>query len=231
MSNFYFAPTTPYLNDSIFINYGFFTGTSTYAQRQVAYRIAEAQVEQEIGTFLIQRTVTGSFANVSPNTVLVLPIAQIFRVDSVVLVERWSNGTENLVSGTAYITDYANGYIMIDKSSGDTSACEGCSGYAYGVYRADIAFTAGYATGLIVGNPTIELALCMATNVILRQMDDVGIGADSWEMVSTLQVGRTIKTVNNKFSLETSFGVSHQAQYIRQLLKPFKTNRALKLGR
>lgn len=231
MLNFYNPPTTPYMTDAMYVSLGGLTGTSTALQRNYAYRMAEGQVSQEIGTYITPTTVTGSYPHVAPNVLLDLGIGKINSVDSVVLHERWTNGVERFISGTPYIYDVDNGYIAIQISPNDNSSCVGCTGYAENIYKAEIAFTAGYSTGVIVGNPDIELALKMATDLVLRMMDDEGIGQEAWTAFTTIQIGRFIQTVNNKYLKNTSFGISHKAQFISNILKPYKITKAGKLGR
>lgn len=229
--NFYYPPTSPYMTDALFVAYGGFTGTSTVFMRNASYAIAEAMLEEEIGTFIIPKVITGSFPNVIPNTVIVSPAGMINSIESVVLHERWSDGSERLISGTAYIMDYYSGFFMIDASPNDNSRCVGCTGETQNVYKATIAINAGYATGSIVGNRQIELALALISDIVLKQMYDEGIGQEFWGFVRTSQVGRTITTWSEKFHMDTVFGNSHKAQFIKNLLKNYKIVRANKLGR
>jgi hypothetical protein len=49
------------LNDATFLAYGGQTGTSTLAQRNASYYVAERQMTEHIGTFLKPTTVTGTY--------------------------------------------------------------------------------------------------------------------------------------------------------------------------
>src|SRR3972149_5790771 len=60
MLNIVTAPSI--LTDTIFVDYGGHTGTSTAAQRMAAYAIAEGQAAQEIGTFVAPTMVTGTYS-------------------------------------------------------------------------------------------------------------------------------------------------------------------------
>jgi len=230
MSGFFLPPTTPYLTDQLFILYGYFTGSSTYYQRQAGYRIAQRQVEQEIGTFIIPRTEVATIPFVSPNTITQLPIGKINSIDSVVLHELYSNNVERLISGTASIADPYNGYVILNQSLDDVSNCTNCFS-SRGIYKATITLNAGYSTGSIVGNPDIELALCTASEIVITQMYDRGMGFEYWDFSKTTQIGRTIQTLSDKFLLDTAFGHSSLAGYIRTLLLSYKIFRVGKVGK
>jgi len=230
MNNFYFPPSIPYLNDNLFVSYGFFTGTSTQFQRYAAYAIAENLLEQELGTTIKPVTVTGSYAWINPSVVIEAGIGMINSINHVMIHEKWSNNTDRIISGTSYLVDPTSGLFMVDVSPNDNSSCIGCGG-SNGIYKVEVSMTVGYSTGVVVGNRTLELALCMIADIILPQMFDVGIGFEYWTFDKTIQVGRTIKTVSDKFLLDTSFGQSARAQFIRRLISPYKIYSAKKLGR
>jgi hypothetical protein len=229
MSGYYFTPNTPILTDQIFVDFGYFTGTSTYLQRQAAYSIAEAQVEQEIGTFLIPKTISAEFSFNNIGKLLTSPVGQVISINSIIYYEKWSNGVERLISGTSFLLDSINGYFQAVPSALDNGVCNGCSGQNQGIYKTIASITAGYSTGVTVTNPTIQLALAMTADIILKQMYDEGIGFEFWTFDRTIQVGRTIRTISDRYLFDTSFGVSTKAQFIRNLLKPYKIHRAGKL--
>lgn len=54
----YFSPLI--LTDNVFTQYGGQTGTSTVAQRQAAYLLAEEQMTEHLGSFLVPTVITGS---------------------------------------------------------------------------------------------------------------------------------------------------------------------------
>lgn len=231
MSNVILPATTPqYLTESLFTVLGFFTGSANSTMIQAAFAIAENQAATEIGTFIVPTTFTGMFPSVSPGEVIVSPVGRINSINAVQLYERYSNGVERIISGTAYSIDNDNGFFMIDASPYDSSSCNGCAGSPVGVYRADISITAGYATGSIAGVPQVQLALCMAADLVLKLMRDEGL-TDAYDFVKTTQVGRYIASVTDRFAMDTAFGYSNKAQIIRNLLKPYKIYRALKVGR
>lgn len=227
-------PTGTYIDDSLFVQLGFYTGTSTAFQRQLAYGIAESQMCRTIGTFIEPTTYTGSYPFVSPQHTIELEVGEIQSINSVVLYERISDQTDRLISGTSMMLDPRNGYIRIDTSRFDVSTCSNCPGTVNlrGIYKAEISVTAGYQTGRMMNDPSFIMALGMAADIITKELSDEGLGVEFEEgPIRTIQIGRMIKTVDTKRYLETPFGESYRAKTIRNLIKPLIIKRAGKLGR
>ena len=57
----YLYNTPQVLNDDIFLLYGGMTGTSTPAQREIAYVLAEEQMVEYIGSYLTSTIITGTY--------------------------------------------------------------------------------------------------------------------------------------------------------------------------
>lgn len=221
--------TTPqFLTDDIFVQYGFFTGTSTPFQRQAAYAIAENQVALDIGTFITPTIFTGTFPFVRPNQIIESPVGRIIQIKAVTLFEKWDTGIDRLVSGTSRIIDQENGYFMIDTSPYDVSQCNDCSGGPMGIYKADVVIEAGYGTGT-ASIPTVGLALCMAADISMKIMYDFGALPSGDDYTKTFQSGRFLQSISDKFQYETAFGKSNYANFIRKMIDPFRIVRAGKL--
>lgn len=219
-----------YMTESSYVINGFFTGTANSTQINMAFALAEWQVQRELGTYLSPTQFTGSYTWPKENWILQSPVTRIISVDSVVLHQAYTNGVDRLISGTADIIDYENGYFRVKPSPYDVSSCSDC-GYIVpeDVYRADVTITAGFATGTHL-QPNIQLALGLAADINLNQFMDRGMGQEYENFVSTFQAGRTIQTHLNRFAMNTPFGASNRAQYIRELLRGLKVERAGKLG-
>lgn len=224
--------TTPQiLTVSMFQNYGFFTGTATDFMLQAAFSIAENQVARDIGTFLAPTTVTGSFQFVGYDRRYELPIGRISSINGITYSERYSNGVERFYSGTWALVDADNGYFFAKVSDLDDSVCNNCVGDTSGIYKFDVSFTAGYATGTTLSNPVCGLALCMAADIALKMMVDEGIGVTYENMTKTLQVGRVIQTFETRgFLGNTIYGPSSRGQWIHNMLEPFRIRTAGRLG-
>lgn len=219
--------TTPqYMNVQTFINYGFFTGTATQFMLDAAFSIAENQVAREVGTFLAPTTFTGTFSE-DFSGVLVSPVGKINSVNATTFVESYANNVERLISGTSRILDPFNGFFNIWRSADDNSSCGGC-GSAAGIFRADVVINAGYATGVAL-TPMTLLGTCLAADIALQEMMDRGMAVEFETFQTTLQIGRSIMTNLNRYVMETPFGYSQRAGYIRTLLKPYKIERTGKL--
>lgn len=220
-----------FLTESIFTTNGFFTGTANTSQINQAFALAEWQVQREIGTYLLPVTVTGNFTWPKENWVLQTPTTRLISIDSVVLHQAYSNGIDRLISGTADIIDYDNGYFRVRPSIYDQSVCEGCGTVIpQDIYRADIAYTSGFVSGTISAMPNVQLALCLAADITLNMFMDRGMSQEYMDFVTTFQIGRSIQTNVSKFAMTTPFGNSQRAQYIRELLRGIKIERAGKLG-
>jgi len=223
-----------YIDDALFVQLGFFTGTSTAFQRSIAYGVAESQMVRAMGTFIEPTTFTGTFPFVDPFHTIELPVGQIISVNDVRLYERVSDQTDRIISGTSMMLDPRNGYIRIDISRFDNSSCSGCPGTVNnrGIYKAEISVTAGYQTGMMVNNPSFIAALGMAADIVTKELSDEGLAVEFEEgPIRTLQVGRVIKTVDTKRYMDTPFGESYRAKTIRNLIKPLIIKRVGKLGR
>jgi hypothetical protein len=219
------------LTVSMFQNHGFFTGTATSFQIQTAFAIAENQVARDIGTFLAPTTFTGSYPFVGYDRELQSPVGKVVSINGVQYFEKYSNGVEQVYSGTAVLTDPDNGYFYSRVSPLDNSSCNDCSGGSAGIYRFDVSITAGYSTGITLTNPICTLALCMAADIALKIMVDEGIGVVYENMTRTLQVGRVIQTFETRgFLGNTIYGPSSRGQFIYNLLEPFRIRRAGRLG-
>lgn len=231
MANVLLPMTSPqFLTEQMFINYGFFTGSATSFMIQAAFAIAENQVARDIGTFLVPTTYTGTYGFLGFDIPYETAVGKLISVDSVTLHQRFSNGIDRFVSGTAYIRDFDNGYYYLQTSPNDNSVCVGCAGYSIGFYQYNVAITAGYPSGTVQATPTAQLAACMAADIALKQMYDEGIGIQYENLTKTLQAGRLIQSFDTSKFISTIYGPSSRAVYISKLLEPFKIYRTGFLG-
>lgn len=222
--------TGSYLTSSMFTSLGFFTGTATQFQMDIAFAMGEMLLEAEINSFISPITITGSYPFVTNHHVIDLGVGRVTQIKNVTLVEKWDSG-DRYISGTYHPIDLLNGYITIDVSPYDNSQCNTCGNYPQGIYRADIAFESGMTTGEFLGNASALVALAMASDMMLKQLYDEGIGYDSQYFEKSTQIGRSIINRVDKFALNGALGASVKANFIRSLIKPIKITKAGKLGR
>lgn len=142
--------TTPaILTDDIFVAYGGLTGTTTVAQRQAAYSIAEGQAIQEIGTFLESTIVTGTHSWPPMSQPLQLPYTHVSVISSVVAIhDAGCNCADDSVEidGCAWLLDGDGGLVSL-RECGNTlkASCSGCScgHYGAGPLQVRVVYTAG----------------------------------------------------------------------------------------
>lgn len=103
------------LTDDIYVQYGGQTGTTTVAQRQAAYLIAEKQATRYIGTPLLPVQVTGTY-NYQNQPRIATDYGYVNHIDSVnILSQNFFTATCDLLSnpGCALIAQDTYGYIDI----------------------------------------------------------------------------------------------------------------------
>ena len=101
------------LTDSIYVDYGGHTGTSTANQRQAAYLIAEMQATEEIGAYLLPVITTGTFGWPLFSDHLVLPYAYVHSIKGVTVLDQQAYNSCDLdeSSGCAFVWNDTYGYI------------------------------------------------------------------------------------------------------------------------
>lgn len=198
------------LNDAIFVENGGQTGTWTAAQRTNAYRIAEQQATNYIGTFLLPTIVTGTWGYSGR---LVTDYGYVSNIYSVTFIGK--SGTSTVVlsqeTGCAFVWDDTYGYVDIGCVFGS------CNCSSIGVPKqTQLAYQAGLPTG-VASQPAMLLALTMAAQISLNEMTfpslnettgDVGV-----ESFSSLDYSEKRTKLGR-----SAFGNSAKAQKIAQLI-------------
>lgn len=166
------------LNDQIFTEYGGKSGTFTQTQRQSSYLIAEMQVTNYIGTFLLPTIVTGTYPYMGKNRI---PtdygyVSQLLNVN--VKSKGFLSTDCNLVDNEAcgYIYQDTFGYIDFKQ------VALICGLAIYGTfggnavvvpnvpYQIDITYQAGLPTGTANQPPILE-ALTILAQIDLNDKD------------------------------------------------------------
>ena len=220
----YYSPVV--LTDTNFILHGGQTGTSSQAQRDIAYLLAEEQMTEYLGAFLIPTVVTGTYFWRGGNPIM-LDYGHIISVNQVTISSPdWCNScTIETVTGCHAVR--GNGqYGLIDISY--LSNCGGCSSilglYPYNV---QVVYESGFQTGTS-NQPSILSALTLAAQVNLNEID-VSLSNEG-----TADIG--IKSFSNmKYSeirmqmLHTAFGNSAIAQRIARLVRKYRSRPSIGL--
>ena len=141
----YIYQTPQIMNDAIFLLHGGQTGTSTPAQREVAYAIAEEQMVEYLHSYLTPTTVTGTFFWKGKNP-LVLDYGWVQDVHQVIIHSR----------------DFRNGCSM--------ETATGCHIVGYPPYNIQVAYTSGLQTGTYT-SPKFLQALTLVSQIQLNEID------------------------------------------------------------
>lgn len=210
MSKIYPHTTPIILNDSIFVENGGQTGTWTVAQRQNAYRIAEQQASNYVGTFLLPTIVTGTWGY-APR--IVTDYGYVNQVLSVSILSKDNLNTCTLQSNTACVFVWEDTYGYLDVSC-LVNYCN-CSGWLF-PYQVRVAYQAGLPTG-VATQPAMLLALTMASQISLNEMTfpslNEGVGDIGVQSFSSLDYSE--KRVSMR---RTAFGTSARAEKIANLI-------------
>lgn len=230
----YLVTGTSVLTDAIFSDYGGNLDSSTAAQRNAAYQIAEQFAIQEIGTFLTPTTVSGTFAWPIHER-LNLPHTHVRSVSSLTAIhEAGCDCADDQVelSGCAWILDYQAGIVSLREcgyQAGASIAC-GCT-YREGgqplLYQ--IVYEAGIQAGLVAANAAALQGLVTAADLALEQIidpDGAQGGAGDPSLTSFSDTGYS---QSHQFLIMTSFGGSPRANFAARMLKPLAYKRALRL--
>lgn len=211
------------LTDSIFLSYGGESGTSSAAQRQAAYFIAERQMTAHINTLLLPTNVTGTYFHPTHNNPLVTDYGHVNYVSSVYLnTANLSNCELTPNDACVLIRNDSFGYL-------DVSYVLGTCGCARNVpYNISLVYNAGYPTGTSM-QPDMLLALSMAAQINLNEIDnhtlhnegayDIGVQRFSSQGYSEERV----KLGHN------AFGSSAAAQKIANLVRGYVRRSALRV--
>lgn len=225
----YYLSAAQILNDSLYTAYGGRTGTSTPSQRLAAYQIAEQQMIEHIGTFLLPTTVTGTFEfrNDLPSRYQ-LPHERVMSVDAVSILSRESCCDCDLSDdpGCANIVDAEYGFIDVKAMHDCLSSC----GNWLSPYQVEIAYTAGFPTGVAAHDSGLHLALMIVAEINLLEMMDPAAnegGPGDPGVNEFVSMGYAEKRV---FLSKTRLGNSARANKAAQLVEHLRKKKAMKLG-
>lgn len=227
--------TTPQiLTDDIFTDFGGQTGTSTAAQRQAAYAIAEGQAASEIGTFVQPTIVTGTHSWPLTDTRLQLRYDRVISVPSLVAIhDAGCDCAENAIeiSGCAWIKSAGHGIIDIQECGNTVKAqCSGCCCGRFGnaPFQARIVYEAGLPT-TAVDDPRLLMALTTVADLALEQIIDPS-GAEGGPGDMGVQQFNSLNYSETRFPLvSTAFGSSARANYAATMISVFKNKTILGL--
>lgn len=164
----YLYNTPQVLTDQIFFLYGGQSGTSSQAQREIAYTMAEEQMVEYLQSYLTPTMVTGTFFWRGKNP-LELDYGWLISVNRVAINSvDWSNGCEvDSVTGCYAVRNAQYGYVDVAYLLN----CGGCSGLVgYPPYNIQIVYQSGLATGTYTSARMLQ-ALTLAAQINLNEID------------------------------------------------------------
>ena len=214
------------LTDDVFLLFGGQTGTSTTAQRQAAYLLAEEQVTEHLNTFLVPTIVSGTYWWGGGNP-FELDYGHIQQILSVTVADvNWANScqVDTSTGSCAAIRNAQFGYIDVSYML----TCGGC-GFVVGYppYNIQVVYKSGFASGTVT-QPSILAALSLAAQINLNEFDvslanegssDIGIQSFSNQSYSEnrVKLGRN------------AFGSSPAAQRVARLINKYRSKPGLSL--
>lgn len=232
----YLVTGTSVLTEQIFVDYGGQTGTATNAQVNAALQMGEQFAIQEIRTFLVPTSISGTFAWPMDDRLL-LPHTHIRSVSSVTAIhEAGCDCADNQVeiSGCAWILDYQAGIISLRECGSNVRTpaiscnCSYPSSYG-GRLLYQIVYEAGIQDGLVAANSSVLMGLVTAADLALEQIIDSSGAEGGPGDPSVSSFSDTGYSETRQFLRMTSFGGSPRANYAARMLQPIKYKRALRL--
>jgi len=202
------------LTDDLFVAYGGNTGSTTAFQREAAYFIAEKWISDEIGTLIVETTVTGTSYYPLHGSSLVLDYTYVWNVHEVRFID--TRGTNYYtITGTANydaaIRNKERGILDVFSILGYCRAC-GYDG-SYVPYQFEIPYAAGLPTGTYA-SPSFLLALTSASQIALDEIQ--GWGGETFSGITEF---RNQQYMEKRLApVMTAFGASPKAQFIKTLI-------------
>lgn len=211
------------LNDSTFLLYGGMTGTSSLAQREIAYTLAEEQMVEYLNSYLTPTRITGTHFYRGQN-VLELDYGWVIRVLNTTIqsIDSLSSCTISESSACSHIRNTQHGYLDYYKLLN----CGSCGGIVT-PYQIQVVYDSGFVSGTYLGKSMLQ-ALVIASQINLNEIDvslsnesiaDVGI-----ETFTNQKYSEKRKTLNN-----TSFGNSPMANRVTRLVKKYRARPSMGL--
>lgn len=222
--NFYPLNSAIILNDTIFTAYGGHPDSSSPAQRQAAYLMAEMAATRDISTLLLPVTITGTytFNPILMQRGLLLDYGYVSRVFTTSFVQ---------FDGTVYWsqTGTNNNYVSIqseDFGIVDINYLVGqCGCWTYGStfpYRIQVVYEAGLPTGTAT-KPDILMALTIYADLMLQEM--IGYGNEAPGDVGVQEYSNQDYREKRVGLLRTTFGTSARANLAHRLLTGTRLHR------
>lgn len=222
------------LTDATFVEYGGHTGTSTAAQRGIAYDIAEGQATTYLGTPLVVTSVTGTFPWPIPGSRFRLPHDRLAGVTSVTAVHEAGCQCASTVIemvGCAWVHDFDAAIIELRETS--TTASGGCScacGHgASGAVQARVVYQAGLPAAAAT-DASLLMGLVTLADLVLEQIIDPAGAEGGPGNVGVQSYGAGGYNETRVPLKRNVLGSSARSQWAGHMLDRWKLKTGLQLG-
>lgn len=209
------------LDDPTFFSYGGHRGSSSPAQRQAAFYIAERTASEDINTYFLPTIVTGTYLY-NPLREFLLDAGYITSIIQTKFI---------CLKGDVYFTvlGTANNYVtLVDAEYGTVSIhgnCNVCGDVPY-PYKVEFVYQAGLPSGTST-RPDVLLGLTTYADIILNEIQGYGNEAPGDIGVQNF---RNINYYETRVGLiRTVFGTSARAQFAHGLFTKLRKYRQVGL--
>ena len=221
--HYHLAPVI--LSDSMFFDYvPTCHNSGTSAQRRAAYIIAEQQMMDELGTFLVPTIITGSMLWPEFPKSLLVPYDRIQAIPRVVVtafkgddsLETYENAAQGIIrDGRGVIDVLITGYPHHRHDS--------MGGF---MYQAIVTIQAGLPTGVAAVDTGLHMGLALAAEVILNEIVDPGSNEGGPGDPGVKQWGSLGYSETRQDLRRTAFGQTAKGNFIRRLVEHLKRVRS-----
>jgi len=211
------------LTDYLFEFYGGEPEGFSPGQKQAAYLMAERAASEDLGTYLQETTITGTYAY-SPRVMLdhtyVWGVSRVRFMDFEEQFYWTITGTDNI-----YASMWNQEYGLLDMGWA-VSNCQCHSSSRPSPYKLEIVYNTGLHSGTVY-NSEIPLALTTYASIILNEMEGHGNEAAGDAKVTEF----SIQDYREKRSglINTVFGGSAKANFAHKILTRFRKYRYVRL--
>lgn len=205
----YFKQAPQILTDDLFVAYGGMTGSSTPAQRQASYAIAEVAAEMDIGTFLLPTTYTGTYMWASETNLDHTYINSVTRTTFIDFEGSRYHEISGLGNWYQAMRDWEYGILNISLLF---SYC--CAGVTV-PWQVEVVYNAGLSSGTSY-TPNVLKSLTTYAQIDLNET--IGYGNEAPGDVGVKEYHNMDYSEKRVAMIQTSFGTSAKAQYAHKLL-------------
>lgn len=211
------------LTDAIFTAYGGATGTSTVAQRNAAYFIAEEELSNHLSTLLLPVTVTGT-VHPQANGMTYLDYCYVQSISQLLIT----------ADDDDVISTIPHGWVLRDADMGIVKLNDALAHYLGfkvenpgEIYNLAMTYTAGLPTGT-ANRPNVLNALTIMADIALKEICDPAANESTGD-IGVQQFSANGYSETRVQLARTALGTSARAMAARKLVMGLKIHRGLSL--